>query len=238
MIQARRRLRADGQATRARILEAAGELFASAGYADTTGQAVANRADVSFASINYYFGGRQGLYRATLIEAHARVVNVADLRHLAGEELSSADKLGLLIEQLVRHATTRQPGWHIRLLAKEVLAPSSHIQAVLQTALPKLAIIKQLLSDITSIPANDPAIVRCLVSVVAPCSLLLIGARGAPGPLHDVRRMPREVVAAHLRRFALAGLEAVGRDYCGGVKSASSTRRKGSGTRLGGSRKV
>ena len=47
MAEAGSNLRTDGQATRERILEAAGELFAADGYAQTTAKAVADRAKVS-----------------------------------------------------------------------------------------------------------------------------------------------------------------------------------------------
>ncbi|HTT12340.1 MAG TPA: CerR family C-terminal domain-containing protein [Burkholderiaceae bacterium] len=232
MTRAPRELRPDGEATRARILDAAGELFAAAGYAETTGKSIAKRAGVSLASINYHFGGRQGLYRAVLIEAHRRVIHLADLRRLAEIELPAADKLGVLIAQLVRHATKRRPGWHVQVLAREILAPSSHIQVLLRSEVPfKLAIVKRVLSDITAIPADDPALARCLVSVVAPCSLLLIGARGARGPLHDVRQMPPDVIAAHLHRFALAGLEAIGREHALRMAARDKSSRRNSARR-------
>ena len=73
MAEARSKLRTDGQATRERILEAAGELIGANGYAQTTAKAVADRAEVSLTLINYHFGGREGLYRAVLIEAHRRL---------------------------------------------------------------------------------------------------------------------------------------------------------------------
>src|SRR6478735_6817064 len=115
---------------------------------------------------------------------------------------------------LVRLATKRQPGWHINLLAKEVFAPSAHFLVLFETEVPpKLAIFKQILSAITAIPVDDPTLVRCMISVIAPCSMLLIGARGAPGPLDEVRRMPREAIVTHLHTFAFAGLEAIGREY-------------------------
>ena len=67
MAEARSNLRTDGQATRERILEAAGELIGANGYAQTTAKAVADRAEVGVSLINYHFGGREGLYRAVLI---------------------------------------------------------------------------------------------------------------------------------------------------------------------------
>ena len=47
MTDAESNRRTDGEVTRMRILEAAGELFAADGYAQTTAKAVAERAKVS-----------------------------------------------------------------------------------------------------------------------------------------------------------------------------------------------
>jgi TetR/AcrR family transcriptional regulator, regulator of cefoperazone and chloramphenicol sensitivity len=214
MTEARSKHRTDGQATRERILEAAGELFAADGYAQTTASAIAGRAEVSLTLINYYFDGREGLYRAALIEAHRRLGKLSDLRDLAESELPATAKLRVLIYGLVRPATKRRPGWHINVLAKEIFAPSTHFPVLFEAEVPpKLAIIKQILSAITAIPVDDPALVRCVISVLAPCSMLLVAARGAPGPLDEVRRMPREAIITHLHTYALAGLEAIAREH-------------------------
>jgi AcrR family transcriptional regulator len=172
MTEARSKRRTDGEATRERILEAAGELFAAGGYAQTTAKAVADRAEVSLTLINYHFDGREGLYRAVLIEAHRRLGKLSDLRNLAESELPARAKLRVLIYGLVRPATRRQPGWQINVLAKEIFAPSAQFPVLFEAEVPpKLAIIKQILSDITAIPADDPALVRCVISVLAPCCL-------------------------------------------------------------------
>ena len=214
MTEAPSKRRTDGEATRERILEAAGELFAADGYAQTTAKAVADRAEVGLSLINYYFGGREGLYRAVLIEAHRRLGKLSELRELADSKLPATVKLRVLIYGLVRPATKREPGWHINVLGKEIFAPSANFPVLFEAEVPpKLAIIKQILSDITAIPVDDPALVRCVISVLAPCSMLLVAARGAPGPLDQVRRMPREAIINHLHTYALAGLEAIGHEH-------------------------
>lgn len=212
--KARREPRSDGEATRSRILEAAGALFAVSGFAHTTAKAVAKRANVNLASINYHFQSRDGLYRAVLLEAHQRMLSLTELREVAGSELSAADKLKALIDQLIKEATNQQLGWHLDVLAREVLSPSPHYREMTQMALsPKLSIITRALSEITRIPLNDPALLRCFLSAVTPCTMLMLAARGAPGPMHDLRQMPPDVIADHLHRFALAGLDATAREY-------------------------
>ncbi|HSD17903.1 MAG TPA: TetR/AcrR family transcriptional regulator [Thermomonas sp.] len=209
-----RESRTDGQATRGRILEAAGALIAHAGFAHTTGKQIAERAGVSLASINYHFESREGLYRALLVEAHQRFVSLSDLRELASSDLSASEKLKAFIDRLVTQATHRQSGWHVDVLSREILAPSPHIGALTQTALtPKLAVITEVLSELTGIPPGNPGLLRCFLSAMAPCTVLLLMARGVPGPVHDIRQMPQDVISDHLHRFALGGLEAIGREY-------------------------
>lgn len=209
-----RAVRTDGEATRARILDAAGRLFADAGFAEATSKAIAAQAGVDLASINYHFGGRDGLYEAVLMEAHHRLVGIADLQQLSQSPLAAEDKLKALIAQLVRKATAGAEAWHLNVLAAELLAPSSHIEVLMQTdAAMKISLVMPMLEEITGIPPHEPALLRCLLSVVAPCMMLLIGRRGLPGHLQQVRRMPAEETADHLHRFAIAGLKAIGSEY-------------------------
>ncbi|WP_035881670.1 TetR/AcrR family transcriptional regulator [Cupriavidus metallidurans] len=213
MSKAPRGTRADGEATRARILEAAGELFAAAGYATTTSKAIAARAGVDQASINYHFGSRSRLYQAVVAEGHRYFVSVDDLRALAESKLSSSQKLWMLLDLLVQGATSGCRGWHLKVLAQELLAPSPHRQTILQdVALPKLSFIKAIISEIAAIPEDDPALMRCILSVLAPSAMLLLNSVGAPGPLATVLTMPREALTRHLHIYALGGLEAIRRE--------------------------
>ncbi|WP_114238586.1 TetR/AcrR family transcriptional regulator [Dyella sp. C9] len=213
MSKPRRAVRTDGEVTRQRILEAAGELFAAEGYAEATSKAIAARAEVDLASINYHFGNRSGLYQAVLAEAHRQLISLVDLRALADSGMSASDKLRRIFERLVERAQG-DSGWNIRVLAREILAPSSHLRTLLQKeVLPKIQVVRQILSDVSGIPAEDPALTRCLISIAAPCGMLLVARKGVPGPLGDIAQMPGPVLVDHLHTFALAGLEAVRRDH-------------------------
>lgn len=223
-----RGLRSDGEATRTRILEAAGELFATTGYAETSNKAIAAQAQVDLASINYHFGNRSGLYQAVLAESHGRLLDMAALRQLVGSELSPASKLRVLIEQLVERATQEPQAWQLRVLAREVLAPSSHLQILfLDEALPKVVLLKRMLSEITRIPVEDPALTRCLLNVIAPCLMLLVGGRSFPGPLQEVFQMPSQTIASHLYHYAIGGLKATSLEY---AKQAQTRGKPGSPT--------
>ncbi|SCM72061.1 TetR family transcriptional regulator [uncultured Pleomorphomonas sp.] len=212
MKKAVRTQRTDGEATYQRILEAAGELFASNGFAETTNKMIAARADVDLASINYHFGSRGGLYEAVLVAAHRYLINIEDLRRIEALEAPARDKLRKLIEGLVG-AVVGHRGWQARVLGRELLSPSSHLQVLEQKEiLPKLQIVLSLLSEITTIPVGHPALNRCLISIGAPCAMLLVAGRNLPILADPIFGSPRQDLADHLYDFAIGGLEAVARN--------------------------
>lgn len=69
--QARPGRRRDAQATRARILKAATVEFMRAGLAGARGDRIARRAQSSERMVYYYFGSKEGLFRAVLESVYA-----------------------------------------------------------------------------------------------------------------------------------------------------------------------
>jgi AcrR family transcriptional regulator len=67
------RTKADDPEARARIIAAAQKLFAARGYDGTPVRDIARGAGVNGAMIHYYFGSKEGLYRAILASAAAEV---------------------------------------------------------------------------------------------------------------------------------------------------------------------
>jgi len=203
-------LRVDGKATRARIMEAAGELFAAHGFAQTSSKAIAAQAGVDAALINYHFGSYSGLYQAVLAEAHRRLIDFADLEQLAQSAIPAADKLKAVMRYLVQSALGESTPWHIPVLTSSLLAPSPQTDAVFQSQVnAKASIFIGILSEITGIEKTDPVLQRCLISVMAPGLWLQIGRRGMPGPVQELLKMPSEVLVEHLYQFSLAGLHAI-----------------------------
>lgn len=206
-------LRTDGEATYKRILETAGELFAESGFAESSSKAIAAKAEVDLASINYHFGSRSGLYQAVLAEAHRRFISMDALQKLSAAKLPARAKLKKVIEGMVEAAVSEQ-GWHTRVLVRELLSPSSHLQVLQQNEVfPKFRLILAILSEITSIPPDDPALFRCVVSVAAPCAMFLVVGRNIPAIAETVSSTPHDVLTAHLYHFAIGGLKAIGQEH-------------------------
>lgn len=62
----RRGRRAGGEDTRAALLDAARQVFAEQGFSGATVRGIAARAGVDAAMVNHWFGGKQGLFTATI----------------------------------------------------------------------------------------------------------------------------------------------------------------------------
>lgn len=65
-IRSRPAVQARGEDTRRRILETALDLFAAHGYEGASTRQIADRAGVNLPAIQYYFGNKEGLYRAII----------------------------------------------------------------------------------------------------------------------------------------------------------------------------
>lgn len=207
--RAERGARTDGEATRARILEAAGQLFAEHGYADTTSKAICERAQTNIAAVNYHFGSRDGLYLALLEEVHRRLVSIDYLTGLADSPLPPAKKLEHLLDGLVPLVLNSE-SWHTRLWARELFAPSPMLPKVMrEQTMPKFNVLSRIVAEISGIPARDPALTRCVLNIMAPCIMLLIVRRNLESPVQGIFRQPPEELAQHMKTYALGGLAAI-----------------------------
>ena len=162
MSKPRRAPRTDGDSTRAKLLDAAGRLFAECGYAGAASKAICEAAGTDLAAINYHFGNRDGLYRAVLHEGHKHFVSLEDLTALAQSVLSPQQKLEAFIDGMVA-SLFDDKGWHNRVCAREILAPSPHFASLIgEGVMPKFRLVADILGDITGIPPGDPALARCV----------------------------------------------------------------------------
>lgn len=201
--------RSDGDATKARILDAAGQLIAQNGWAQTTNKAIAKMAEADLAAINYHFEGRDGLYRAVLIEAHAHYLNEDRLREIADSDVAAEDKLGILFETLIAKLHEKDV-WHGKVFIREIFTPSPHLFNFFENeGARKFQIVRRIIASITGLNENDPKILPCIFSVIAPCLILLMTGMPMPGPMQALNQLPSKQLAQHFKVFSLAGLQAI-----------------------------
>lgn len=130
------------QANEARILAAAEQVFAGAGFSGATMAAIAEAADLPKANLHYYFGSKQVLYRAVL----ARILE--DWLVPTHEITPTADPRSA-IERYIRAkmALSEQRPHASRVFANELLHGAPEVKALLQTDLRKMVRSKAAIID-------------------------------------------------------------------------------------------
>lgn len=140
-------------------------------------------------------------------------MRLEELQEIAATDVLPENKLGLLLDKIVGNFRGSSH-WGARVLGRELTSPSSHIAVLRDEEVPpKIGIILGILSEITGIPTGEPALLCCMVSVAAPCAMLLMAGDNLPHPQRDLLRMSPEQLSAHLQCFALGGLRAVASAY-------------------------
>jgi len=212
----RRAPRPDGQATRDHLVETAGLVIAERGYADSTGKEICQRAGVPLASINYHFGGRDGLYEAVLIAAHQQLVALDDLVTMVEGIDDPAERLRTVLIHLVRLTTRPAAPWGLRVLLREVLAPSAALSALIEKAVrPKAMFLRGLVAGVMKLPPEHPSVQRGLVFTILPCLTLMIIPKQAPARLVPAAAKGAEGMGDDLVLYAMAGLDALARAHTG-----------------------
>ena len=205
------------QGTREHLLEAAGQIFAEKGFERSTAKEISARAGVNTAAVNYYFGGIEALYAAVLEEARNRIFSDQAIENAIAGKTDPKAKLEAVFALVVR--TLLGPlssSWILRVLGRDLVTPTATSDAAKEKLiLPRAQILKGFIADFLDLPEDHPSVARACISIMAPfCMLILSDRRRIKRALPSVGLGPDDALdmARHLAQFAIAGLEAVGRD--------------------------
>ncbi|MFM2485540.1 TetR/AcrR family transcriptional regulator [Celerinatantimonas yamalensis] len=208
-LNAMRRRRPDGDKTRERIIDAAGELFAQYGYQGTTSKAICQRSKVNQAAVNYHFGSRQELYKEILYQAHEALLELDHLDALLDDKCSAPEQLYNFLAEIIP-AIMDAKSWQLRVWAREIAVPSEFLsQLVEQQISPKFTRLQGLIADVTGIPLDDSRLLPAMFSTLAPCLMLLVLNRENSMPLSPIFDYDSAELVTYLHRFLLAGLQAI-----------------------------
>src|SRR5919106_326988 len=156
------------RATEKRLLEAAGEIFAEHGYRAATVRQICEKAGANVAAVNYHFGDKEGLYLAVLRsvpDLHAE--KYPSRRGLDGNATAEARLRAYVDSLLHRVFDPGRPGWHAKIIAREMVEPTRALDSLLEEVARPLhrelaGIVRQLLGA----EADDDDEVRlCALSI-------------------------------------------------------------------------
>jgi len=213
--------RVSNRPTRERLLDAAGRTFADKRFRDATVREICDRAGANVAAVNYHFGDKRTLYKEVLVHA----LNYAREKYPPEPDrdgLSPEERLHIFVRSfLLRRMDPERPGWHRRLLHREMTEPSPGLRDLVHRSIQESRnILRGILFKLLGTRADHDRVELVLGSVIGQC--LYWGGRralsekdaGRALTLKDVERLAR-----HIAGFTLAAL---GRT--GAARSLASTR--------------
>lgn len=202
---------AAADATRTRLLEIAGPLFAARGFRDTGVKEICDAADCNVAAINYHFGSKQEFYADVLAHAHRSAFTGSPMP--APDPALSPERefatwlrwwMGALLHQ-------DRPTWLQTLMAREMVDPTPALDQMVERSIRPMyerltAIVRRLLPK------------GCKASIVRDCTNSVAGQvlfyKHAAPVITRLQTMPSldarglDQLVDHVVRFSLAGIAA------------------------------
>lgn len=207
--------------TRKRLLAAATRLFAERGYDHVTVRQVCRAARANLASINYHFGGKEGLYReilGTAIEAMRRT-------HTEGVQAGVGQPPDVRLRAHIRVLLGRLlgPGRDARvhrLLVRETAEPTPALDHVVEHGLaPPFRYLAELVAELLGTSVEDERVARGVTNIRALCfayqpNPFVARLRAHVPSMWQVAQEPAEIdaLADQIAGFALAGLRSMAAD--------------------------
>lgn len=204
------------------VLEAAGRVFAERGYAKSTSREICEKAGVNSAAINYYFGGKEGLYEEVLVEAHRQLVSLEELHAVMESGGAPEDKLRAFLELAGRAALRAPELWGLPVLLREVASPCSSLpEPLVASALPKLQVVRSLVCEVTGLTPGTEEERHATALVLMPCMFLVLFPEKVQSLLlPGFMEKPQNTIEAMIR-YVMGGLNALKADEASGRSEAS-----------------
>lgn len=226
---------ADLAATRQRLLDAAGEVFAEIGFRAATVRDICTKAGANVAAVNYHFGDKQGLYNAVFLYAH----DCAMERHPVPTFLAVAkpqERLRAFVGTFLRRILDEgRPAWHGKLIAREMVEQTGMLDIMVGKGVrPQFEFLTSAVRDLVGDLPPD-VLRRCGASVVSQCLFYFharpVVSRLFPDLVFDAQEI--EALTNHITGFAIAGLAAIAREHqvSAGIKPKAQSKTKAKSTR-------
>jgi AcrR family transcriptional regulator len=209
--------RAQKTGTREQLLETAGQVFSEKGYAGATGKEICERSGANAAAVVYHFGGMENLYKEVIHEARRQLAPSEALAVAVARETDPKSKLTAFIGLLAgRLAGPLSSTWAIRLISREMISPTPIFDEIRNKEMRgRAAILCGIVSELTQLPEDHPAVARACINIMAPFGVMLLIT-----PQRIERAFPvlsfgpegMDELTHHMVEFALGGLEAIARE--------------------------
>ncbi len=198
-------------ATRQQLLEAAGEVFAEAGFRDATVREICRRAGANIASVNYHFGDKETLYAEVLRYAQSKAMEkYPPLLGVPADAPAEKKLRAFVLSLLLRIFDKGRAAWHGKLMTREMIEPSAALDSLVKERMRPMADqLRAIVGEILNRPPGDDLVRLCSMSVVSQCVfyhhcrhvVTRLFPENLPQDLAETERL-----ADHITQFSLAAM--------------------------------
>ena len=194
--------------TRKRLVEVAAEVFAELGFRHTTIRDICQKAGTNVASINYYFGDKEKLYRAVF--NYARQCAPAELwvqESIADPE----ERLRAYVRGLITCIFAEgRLAWLGKLIAREMVEPTEALDEFVEEQIrPNHVRLKSLVKELVGADTDEEVARLASLSITAQC-VYYYHCRSVLSRLYPEEPFDSKTISEmveHIVRFTLAGLK-------------------------------
>ena len=216
---------AHSAATRQKLIDSAGPIFAEKGYYSATVREICNRAGANVAAVNYHFSDKLGLYAEVLAQCK-RAAHVDQMHAALDQSGSPEDILRNVIRARVQGLRKgAMQSWQLRIFAHELAEPTPAMSRLINNV--SRPIYQRLLDLIAKIIGLPPHHIKTKLCAHSAMGQILFYVFAGPmleqfSPELKMTDEMLEKIADHIADFSLAYLREIARN----AKKSNATEAK------------
>jgi AcrR family transcriptional regulator len=190
--------------TRAKLLNAAGALFADKGFESVTVRQICAQANANVAAVNYHFGDKRGLYNEVVLS----IVKFAQDASAGPYRGKAEAQLREFVSRYLRGMLGEgRPAWVTRLMQREMMNPTPALKHIVESVVvPTEKRLREIIAAILRKDPGDECVRLCAHSVIGQC---LHYKHACPVFVHlwpDLWADPKrvDILVDHIATFSLA----------------------------------
>jgi AcrR family transcriptional regulator len=201
---------AAAEATRAKLLEAAGEVFAEVGYHRATIREICARAGVNGALINYHFGDKLELYNQ-MLQRLVSAARIDAVRAALNQQAPPEEILREVIKARLRGVSAGDQGGRLfRIFTHEMAHPTPAMTRIVNgISRPVYNQLCEIVGALAGLPADDEQTRLCAHSIMGQVILYVLAGPVLGRLWPELKMMPEQLdrIADHIADFSLAYLQ-------------------------------
>jgi AcrR family transcriptional regulator len=197
------------EATRTKLLDAAGEVFAEVGYQRATIREICARAGVNGALVNYHFGDKVELY-SQMLQRLMKAARLEAVRATLNQNAPPETVLREAIKARLRGvAAADQAGWLFRILAHEFAQPTPAMSRIINGVVrPTYSQLCEIVGALLGLPPDHEKTRLCTHSVMGQAIIYVLAGPVLVRLWPELKMTPEQLdrIGDHIADFSLVYL--------------------------------